>query len=143
MSSLLEIVTALADQLRSEIEMDTDAIQIEPRFVTNPTPPTLDVYPGDPFQTGIGFGDANNEIRLTIRARINTPDEDAAYDVLLSLVDPSGGASVALAVASDRTLNGKVENVATIEGPSQFGIFQDLTGQGAYLGCTWTLTVTP
>lgn len=138
-------MAALADQVRDTLEDEIEGIQVEPMLVINPScsPVAVDVYPADPFQTGIAFGLANNEMMLLIRARVNTPDTDGAQDVLLSLMDPFADTSLAQAVLADRTLSGTVEDAVVSEGPSNYGIFADAGGQGNYLGCTWTVKVTP
>ena len=138
-------MSALADQLHDELDGEIDGIQIEPNLVVNPScsPVAVDVYPADPFQAAIAFGAANNEMNFLIRARVNTPDTDGSQDVLLSLMDPFASSSIAQAVISDRTLGGTVEDAAISEGPSNYGIFADAGGQGSYLGCTWTVKVTP
>ena len=118
-----------------------DELTIYPLLQWSPTPPAIDVYPADPFQNGIAFGRGNNEIFLTVRARVDTPDHEAAQDLLLSLMDPVAVTSLAGAVTADRTLGGTVERV-DIEGPSDFGVFID-PGGGALLGCTWKARVTP
>lgn len=139
------IKAALADQLRAALVPVFDELQVEPRLVWRPTPPTLDVYPGagDQAQTAIAFGDAENELLFTVRARVGTPDHDAAQDLLDELVDPVGDGSVELAIAADPTLGGACSQAVVTAGPSGYGVFPMPDGSGDLLGCTWTVTVTP
>lgn len=145
------IMLALADQIALALTGGTTSpgtsdpavadLAVNPRLVWNPTPPAIDIYPADPFQDGIAFGKGNSEMFFVVRARVDTPDHEAAQDLLLSLMDPVGVSSVAAAIIEDRTLGGVVEDV-TVEGPSDYGVFID-PGGGALLGCTWKARVTP
>ena len=55
----------------------------------NPTPPSIDIYPADPFQTGSGFED-DTEVFFTIRARTTTADQEAGQKALLRMLDRHG-----------------------------------------------------
>ncbi len=131
--------TALADQIRTVIA--DPSVQVAPMLVWNPTPPCIDIYPSETFQEQESFGKGNTVIYLDVRARVNTPDHDGAQELLLSLMDPEGDTSVQQAILSDDTLDNIVESVTTSAGPSNYGIFPDPSGQGAFLGCTWTVRV--
>lgn len=141
---------AMADQLNEELSIGTagtaspliNDLQITGLMNINPTPPSIDVYPADPFQEGLTFGKANNELSLTVRARVMTDDHDAGQKLLLSMMDPQATTSVARAITSDRTLGSKVQGLG-VAGPSGFGIYLDAGGEGNYLGCTWTVRVMP
>lgn len=139
--TLLQVQTALADQLRDVLLDAIPNLQVEPLLLWNPTPPAIDIYPADPFQEQTTFGNRNDIVYLSVRARVNTPDHEGAQEVLLSLMDPRADTSVQQALLSDRTLGGTVTDVTLFEGPSNYGIFPDPSGQGAYLGCTWTARV--
>jgi hypothetical protein len=142
--TLVEIMVALADQIRGNLAGTADpaieGLQVEPLLVFNPTPPSIDVYPADPFQEPIAFGKGNNNMRFTVRARVSTAEHQGGQKLLLSMMDPRSETSVALAILEDRTLNGKVDHVH-VEGPSNYGIFAEEGGN--LLGCTWTAVVTP
>lgn len=140
MSSLVEIMAALADQLRDELD-GVAGLEVYDLLEWNPTPPAIDIYPADPFQEPVAFGASQNALYLNIRARVNTPDHEGAQETLLDLMDPSSANSVTVAVESDTTLGGKVGDVSVTEGPSNYGIFTDPTGKGSFLGCVWTVTV--
>lgn len=137
------IRAALADQLRTALVPVIPDLQVEPRRVMRPSPPTLDVLLGDTAQTAIAFGAAEVELVYLIRARVGTPDRDAAGDLLDELADPVGDGSVVLAIMADPTLGGTVSQAVVTAGPSGELLFPALDGQGDYLGCTWTVTVTP
>lgn len=149
-----EIMDALAAQIHTSMAATVgtadpvmEALQVNSRLVWNPTPPTIDVYPDEEFQTDVGYGRGNKELAFTVRARVNTPDHEGAQDLLLAMMDPRQDLSVAAAItaagtaAPAKTLGGTVENV-TVEGPSNFGAFVD-PGGSALLGCTWRVRVLP
>ncbi len=143
---------ALADQIALSLTGGTaspgtatpavEDLAVNPMLVWNPTPPAIDIYPADPFQEAIGFGNGNNSMAFTVRARVNTPDNEGAQELLLSLMDPVAVTSVAAAVNADKTLGGTVDTLL-VEGPSDYGAFFDPGGRGALLGTTWKVTVTP
>ena len=87
-----EIAAAL-EQLKAVV----DGLQVYGYRNQNPTPPSLDVYPGDPFQTGAGFGLASRRVFFTVRARVSTADQEAQL-LLLRLLDPEDPASVEAAL---------------------------------------------
>lgn len=151
MTAVGDIMLALADQIAETLTGGTTSpgtgtplvrdLAVNPRLVWNPTPPAIDIYPADPFQDQIAFGRGNNELFFVVRARVDTPDHEAAQDLLLSLMDPVAVTSLAAAVTADRTLGGVVERT-DIEGPSDYGAFID-PGGGALLGTTWKVRITP
>lgn len=138
---------ALATQIMSQLSGTANPLienlQVDGRLIPSPTPPAIDVYPADPFQEPFTFGRGNNLLFLTVRARVTTVDNEGGQDLLLSMMDPSATTSVAKAITYDKTLGGTVGKVSVIEGPSSYGVFQDAGGQGALLGCTWRVQVTP
>jgi hypothetical protein len=142
MPTLLEIMAALADQLRTELD-NVEELTVYPTLAANPTPPAIDIYPGDSFQERLGFGAGNNLLQFVVRARVNTPDHEGAQETLLGLCDPHADTSVAQAVESDGSLGGLVNDARIIEGPSQYGIYGTPSNAGLLLGCTWTVSVMP
>ncbi len=143
--TLTQIMQALAAQIENTLGGTADPQVIEglsvyPLLELNPTPPAIDIYPDTPFQESVGFGPGNNSMNFTVRARVNTPDNDGAQELLLTMMDPSSSESVALAILADETLGGTVGQVA-VEGPSDYGVFVEPSGNGAYLSCTWRATV--
>jgi len=148
--SLVMIMQALADQINNSLSVGTagtavpviDDLQITPLLNIDPTPPSVDVYPADPFQEGIAFGNANNDLRLSVRARVTTADHDAGQSLLLSMMDPTAATSLAKAIGADRQL-GTACSSLTVEGPTGFGVYTDAGGQGSLLGAVWTVRVIP
>ena len=133
---------ALASQIATRLVAIED-LQVDGRFIPNPTPPAIDVYPADPFQQPLAMGKGNNQFSLTVRARVGTADSEGGQDLLLSMMDPQAAPSVAQAIMFSRTLGGVVGKVNVSAGPSAFGVFGDAGGQGSLLGCTWTVQVIP
>jgi hypothetical protein len=152
-----EILDALANQIQAQLSDSIgtadpliDDLQVYQRMTWNPTPPTIDMYPGDdPFQEQVGMGRGNNALYFTVRARVNTPEHEGAQDLLLAMMDPQDSLSVSAAITAAgtaspaKTLGGVVESVS-VEGPSNFGIFTDPgPTAGSLLGCTWRVQVLP
>ena len=147
MSTVAQIMDALATQVETYYSGGTatpivDNLQVDGRLIPSPTPPAIDIYPADPFQERMAMGHANNELFFTVRARVNTADNEAGQDLLLSFMDPEATSSMIEALLVSRTLGGTVERV-TVEGPSSFGLFGDPGGQMSLLGCTWRARVIP
>ena len=142
MSALTAIMQALADQIETALESLVDELQVTPLLNIDPTPPSIDIYPADPFQEGIAYGKGNNDLRLAVRARVTTADHEAGQTLLLTLMDPTASTSLGKAIADDRTLGGAVSSL-TVEGPTGFGIYADAGGAGSLLGAVWTVRVLP
>lgn len=128
-----DIATAL-DPLRLEIP----GLQIVPMLNPNPTPPSIDVFPAIPFQTGAGFGrlDAEGRFRpaaelfFAIRARVSVADNESGQTLLLRMLDPSDLMSVEAAIADTATV--------TPEGVSEYREYdEDVATNGRLLGCEW------
>jgi hypothetical protein len=73
-----------------------DGLQVYGWQNGNPTPPSLDVRPGDPFLLGAGMG-LDRQAFWNVRARISTADQDAQA-LLLRLLDTGDPASVEAAL---------------------------------------------
>jgi hypothetical protein len=135
-SSLVEIVEGLATALEP-LTVGTPDLQVYPYLNINPTPPSIDVYPGDPFGNGINDG----LIYFTVRARVSTADAEDGQRLLLELLEPGSGVEAAL--TTDQTLGGLVQTLSIVpEGVS--GIRQylaDTPTGGSLLGCEWRLQV--
>lgn len=143
MATLAEIMDELADQIRDVLDDVTDvAVQVEPRIVLNPTPPVIDMYPGDPSNDPElrGFADMVGGEILTVRARVSTADHTAGQDLLLALMDDEDPLSVMLAIKDDKTLNGLAADLDVRE-RSGYITFIDSVSDGALLGCTWQVVV--
>src|SRR6188472_507073 len=98
---------ALASQIETELGPLIENLQVEGLLVPSPTPPSIDIYPGDPFQELLTFG-LSDELFFTVRARVHTADNEAGQKLLLSMMDPSAATSIAQSIHGDRTLGGKV-----------------------------------
>lgn len=143
-AGLVDIVTQLADQIRAVYE-DADEldVQVEPRWIINPTPLTVDVYPGDPSRhvDSAAQGDYGGYL-LTVRARTNAPDTDAAYDLLLDMMDDQDDLSLAGAVLSDTTLDGYAASVDVFD-HTGLRAYETPDGVGAHLGFQFSVVVIP
>lgn len=141
--SLTALMDEMAATLRTAFAAATDVtVQVEPRMNFNPTPPSVDVYPGDPFgfDEAAAFTDDGGEIVFTVRARVSTADTAAGQELLLAMMDITDDLSVAAALQDDQTLNGHAGSVY-VQGPSGYVQFIDAGHQGSLLGCTWSVTV--
>ena len=142
-STLPEVYAALADQIAvglANLDASYGELQVVPRRWFNPTPPAIDMYPADLAQEQMTFGFRGRDAFVTIRCRVTMADEDAGQDLLLALSDTEGEASLMAALASDSTLGGTVDN-STVEEQLGFRVYEDVPGQGGYLGCEWRLRV--
>jgi hypothetical protein len=134
-----DIVEALTTALEPLVDGIPD-LQLYPYLNINPTPPSIDVYPGDPFQTGLGYG-PDRELFFTVRARVSTADAEEGQKLLLELLEPNAGVEAAL--IADQTLGGAVSSLAVaLDGVS--GLRQYVTDTptgGSLLGCEWRVQV--
>lgn len=138
---LADILDALAEQIADELSAVQDLQVIGEMNLTPQTIPSIDIYPDDEFQTPSAFG-GKVTLNLLIRARVNTVEHEGAQRLLFSLMDPyTEATSLMLAVESDTTIGGKVDNIAC-DPPSGFGAYVEPDGKGALLGCTWRARVT-
>lgn len=139
------MMDALAAQLKNELAGTANPViqnlQVENRLHPTPTPPSIDIYPGAPFTEAIAMGKGARQYWFTIRARTGTPDNEAAQDLLLSMMDDASPQSVEEAIRAVSTYAGA--RLGNVEGPSEFGVFVDPGGSGAYLGCTWRVALIP
>jgi hypothetical protein len=135
--SLLELTAGIASQLEQRLTPVVDVIQITATANRNPTPPSIDVYPADPFQEPDSFGPLTRQAAFVIRARVTDLDVDSGQTLLLELMDPSSAKSVVAALAVDGTFGGTCQD-STVEGPSSWGEYQDASGE-TLLGCQWRL----
>lgn len=130
---------AIADQIRSQLAVSS--LQVVPILHLDPTPPSIDVYPAETFQERLGMGKGNNSYFFTVRARVDTADNEAGQRLLLAMMDSQAAESVEAAIEADRTLGGTVGYAGVDSGPSGYGAFDVPNGQ--MLGCTWTVKVLP
>jgi len=122
-SGLLEIANALADYLRegyAELE-ETEGIafQVEPKYLVNPSPPTIDIYPGrSPARAleagGMGGAEFGGYV-LTVRFRMLTADYDAGHELLYLVADDESDYSLAVGIESSYPLDGRVASIVVLD----------------------------
>lgn len=136
------IMDAMADQIRDHYaaEIDDLDLQVEPRFVYNPTPPTVDIYPGTPGRDDAtwAFDELGGGYRFVVRVRV-AGDEDAQQDLLIAFMDDTDDLCIAAALMDDPTLNGYANSVS-VEAPTGFQLYPDLTDK-PLLGVQWPVLV--
>ena len=129
--TLDETVNAIADALQP-LSGQITGLQVYAYFNGNPTPPSIDVYPGEPFQQGAGYGIPSKRVWFTGRARVAMTDPQAASQLLLRLLDPMDAASVEAALAV-----GQLATVDNTNGSvSGFRRYADDNGTDM-IGCEW------
>lgn len=140
--SVAEILEEIADTIRAAVVGEFDGVQVEPRMVLNPTPPTVDIFPADPFreETTAGMGEIEGAYRFTIRARVGTADGDAMQDILLAFMDHRNSLSIKEILYTDPTLNGLAQDI-DVDGPTGYRRYVDSPTETALLGVEWTVTV--
>jgi hypothetical protein len=127
LAEIIDAVAASLDPLTSEVV----GLQITAFMNPTPTPPSIDVYPAD--VSGLPVSQNGWEEMVTVRARMTTPDDRAAQEVLFSMMDVSGPTSVIELLTVDPTLGGVVGGSAVDERSG----FQPYPGD--YFGCEWRL----
>jgi hypothetical protein len=139
-ATLAEILDEMADTIRNVLDDVTDiAVQVEPRWVANPTFPCVDMYPGDPSTdlSIAAMGDVIADELINVRARIDVTDAEETQNVLLALMDDQDPLSVMLAVEDDQSLNGLATSV-DVRNRSGYVAF---SADGSVIGCLWTVEV--
>lgn len=138
----VHLLDAMADQIRTAVEAVTDvAVQVEPRMVAAPTPPTIDMYPGDSSREGesAAFDDLNGAFLFTVRARVSMNDADAQQDLLLGFMDDVNPLSLALALTDDKTLGGLANTLDCVD-PTGYTLYPYGAGE-TLLGFQFTCRV--
>jgi hypothetical protein len=133
LTSLFDVRDDIVTALRALTAEIPDLVVCE-RWTPTPTPPVLDVYPGNPFQTFAGMGAGANQVYWTVRARVGTADDAAAQDTLLRLLDPADLASV------ERALEPLGVSIveAGVTGYAEYA--DDVPVNERLLGCQWRVT---
>ena len=72
----------------------------------------------------------------------DTADNTAGQDLLLSFMDPTSTLSVGQALYDEPSLNGYANDL-DIVAQTGYVLFPDPGGEGALLGCQWTVRVLP
>ena len=145
---LPDLLDALADVMLAAVapaNVGEREVQVTGRRNFNPTPPSIDIYPGDPFRDTTdgttGFQEVGGALLLTVRARVGTADNLAAQDLLLRFMDDEDDISVAATLMEDQTLGGLASSVH-VDGNSGYLTYIDPGQEGAaLLGCEWRVRV--
>jgi hypothetical protein len=146
-SGLRAIMDEMRDILEDAFSGSDVAVQVSSRMLKNSSPPSIDMYPGDPFNDGeaAGFDSNDGFLRFTVRARVNSADSDAGQDLLLAFMDVEDALSVSTALSDDQTLNGLASSVM-VDGPSGYTEYVDPDSvspgvRSTLLGCEWRVTI--
>ena len=131
------VATGVRTQLCGTVAPVIPELQVDNRQNPNPSPPSIDVYPGtEPFTEQIGFGSGQRAYFFTVRARVQTSDNEAGQDLLLAMMDDADPKSVETALWT-------VSGVKSVVGPTPYAAFRDVGGQAEWLGCTWRVQFMP
>jgi len=131
-AGILELFENLAAAIRT-ISDEVPGLQVSPFVNLNPTPPSIDLLPGDPFQIGAGFGVGETQVFIRVRARVTTADSIAGQQLLLRMLDPNDPASVEAAMQDVA--------VMTNEGGSGYREYiEDVATTGRLLGAEWSVS---
>jgi hypothetical protein len=143
-STLARCMDEMANVIRDVVESNSLGfpVQVEPRMVTNPTPPCVDLLVGDPSENDEmgGFGELDAGEMIVVRVRVNTSDSDAGQDLLLAFMDDADPLSIKAALLTDETLNGTANSV-DVESRSGYTMFPSAQQDGFHLGCTFRVMV--
>lgn len=131
--NLAEAIEEVADALRPLRDEVAD-LQVAGYWNDDPTPPCLDVFPGNPFQTGSAFQRGGAQVFLTVRARVGMADVMAGQALLLRMLDPEDPLSVEAALWD-------ADWAVVVEGVSGFTQYaDDVATVERLLGCEWRVT---
>jgi hypothetical protein len=128
--TLQQAVDAMTTALRT-IQTQIPELQVYGYWNRNPTPPSIDIYPAEPFQDGAGFGVGDKRVYWTVRARVSIADQEAGSKLLLRLLDTDDPASVEAALAKTNTA--VIGNDGSVSG---FRTYTDV-GDTDMLGAEW------
>ena len=144
-ASLAELLDELAATMLAVVgpAVSETEVQVVGRRNFNPTPPSIDIYPGDPFRDRPAPPSRRRaaQLLLTVRARVSTVDNIAGQEFLLRLMDDEDAIGVASTLQEDQTLNGLASSVY-VEGHTGYVQYLDPGQVGAaLLGCEWRVRV--
>jgi hypothetical protein len=138
----------MADQVRTALENGDWDFQVEPWAITNPTPPSIDIYEGDPAtdEESAGFGataaDMQEGFVFIVRARVSTNDHEGNQDVLHALSDPEDDHCLVQAIYDDATLNGLATDTHLLS-KSGLSLVPTIEGSSVHYGMLWRFLVIP
>jgi len=112
-AGLVDIMDAMVAQIAAAVSDDYD-VQVFAGVLWNPTPPTIDVYPGGLARNGetASFDDISGGYLFTVRARVLTADIEAGQQLLWRFMDDTDDMSIAGALMADPTLNGYADSLS-------------------------------
>jgi hypothetical protein len=144
LSGLRDILDEMVEIVRDVLHEVDFPIQVERGMVLNPSPPTVDVFVSDPAREfeSAGFGDLAGAYLITVRARVQTADNDSGQDLLISFMDHTDGLCIPAAVLSDKTLNGYASGLG-LTSSSGHRAYETPDGAAAHLGCQFDFLVNP
>lgn len=136
MTALADLMGAMADTIRDTLSTSDFPVQVEPKMIFNPTPLSVDIYPGFVARDTetAGMGELAGAYVFTVRARINKDDTDATQEVLFAMLDDEDPLCLAAALMADPTLGGAAADVFVSESS---GLFEF----DPYVGVTWSVLV--
>lgn len=131
--SLVDTVDQIEAALQP-LKAEIDGLQVVPFYLRIPTPPSIDIYPADPFQQPAGFDKEGRRSAFTVRARASTVDMSAGQQILLRLLDTTDPASVENALTWDGL------DAYMVEGyPTGYRTYDDNPGE--LVGVEWRIEV--
>lgn len=140
MATLADVMTAIADQIRDQLENVTDVkVSVEGVRILEATGPTVDVFLGDESydQTLAGFGDLQGGDVITVRATVNANDPTASQELLYAFADDEDPLSIVAALLYDETVGGRVQTMDVL---SRSGVgLQDQPSDR--LGLSWRVVL--
>jgi hypothetical protein len=142
---LIDVLEALAANIQTAADADTDVEYLQAVALRNfnPTPPSIDIYPGDPsrdsFDTA-GFTEIGGELDITVRARVTTADNAAGQLLLLRFMDDEDDLCIAGILQDDQTLGGLVSSVY-VDGFTGFQLHDGAADGGPLMGAAWHVRV--
>lgn len=136
-------MSAIADAIDVALGqvVDLGEVQVSSTMTLVPTPPSIDIFPAEEFTEQIGFGVGVNRLNFTVRARVGTVANVEGQELLLSLMDPNGDASLAEALLAIALVVGGTSYALVVTGPTGFQVYRDVGGAGDLIGCQWTVGV--
>lgn len=143
-AGLLDILDELAATLDIAVNTTGWPVQVSARRRFSPTPPALDMWPGNAGEqrdtATTGFQETAGTLLVTVRARVAAADHEAQQDLLYAFCDPADPCCVVDALMDDQTLGGLAASVEVL-GPSEPTIYQDVAGQTPLLGVQWRVEI--
>ena len=126
-------LTSIRNGLKTRLDT-IDKLQALAERVSNPTPPTAWVTPGDPVvEYDVTMGRGLDKWNMVIEIFVGLANDRGAQKRLDSFLASSGASSIKAAVEGDRTLAGVCDDlrVTRIDGYADY----ELGAKGAVIGC--------